>query len=183
MELDGMPGDDGISVLIEPRNAQGQFVARPGTLHLVLLDPLKRGEEARFARWDFDADTARRMMKEDGLDRGVHVRVPWPDVPPTTDRLHLFVRYTTEDQRALETDREIVVRSADLVADRWTPRAEASASRMANRPSPATTRPSPKADSQVVPASHEAALPRSSTADPPSARTSSERSAEWSPVR
>ncbi len=155
IELDGTPGDDGISVLIEPRNAAGQFVAKPGAISIVLLDPLQRDEQARFARWDFDLSAARRMMKTQGADRGLHVQVPWTDAPPTTDRLHLFVRYETEDGRVLESQREIVLRLPGLIADRWTPRADGSSPRIAEQ-QPATSTPQNRdADSRVIPATHE----------------------------
>lgn len=158
IELDGIPGDDGISVLIEPRNAAGQFVAKPAAISIVLLDPLQRDDQARFARWDFDLSAAQRMMKPQGSDRGLHVQVPWTETPPTTDRLHLFVRYSTEDGRVLESDREIVLRLPGMVADRWTPRADSSTSRIADRPPASSTRPDRESDSRVVPATHESPI-------------------------
>ena len=158
IELDGMPGDDGISVLIEPRNAAGQFVAKSAAISIVLLDPLQRDEQARFARWDFDLSAAQRMMQTQGSDRGLHVQVPWTDAPPTTDRLHLFVRYSTEDGRVLESDREIVLRLPGLVADRWTPRADSSAPRLADQSPAESTHQSREIDSQVIPATHESPI-------------------------
>lgn len=182
IELDGMPGDDGIAVLIEPRNTQGQFVARPAALSLVLLDPLKRDDEARFARWDFDRETAQRMLKPDGLDRGLYVRVPWPEIPPAVDRLHLFVRYTTDDERTVEADREIVIRPPDLVADRWTPRAEGSAARTASRNASPPVRQNQETDSRVVPAAHVTPATPPSAPDKPAASQTG-RQDLWSPVR
>jgi hypothetical protein len=192
IDLDGVPGDDGLSVLIEPRNAQGQFVAQPAALSIVLLDPLEREQRARFARWDFDRFAAQRMMRSQGLDRGLHVQVPWPENAPTTDRLHLFVRYTTDDQRTLEADREITIRSPGLVADRWTPRAENTVSRTAGRtqpqPQPQPQRQHPPVDSQVIPASHESPFREDRTTNPapqpPStAAPSQAKSHHWSPER
>ena len=188
IDLDGMPGDDGLSVLVEPRNAEGQFVAQPAAVSLVLLDPLERGDRARFARWDFDRSAAQRMMKTQGLDRGLHIRVPWPDVPPTTDRLHLFVRYTTDDHRILESDREVLIRSPELVADRWTPRAENTASRTAGRTPTAPTRQDPQWDSQILPATHESPITETRTGSDPAQPGSSTESPPgrphfWTPER
>jgi len=181
MELDGQPGDDALSVLIEPRNAQGQFVARSAAISIVLLDPLQRGEEARFARWDFDRETTRRMLKPDGLDRGLYVRVPWPDVPPDVERLHLFVRYAADDGRVVEADREILVRPPDLIADRWTPRADSPPARTARRapPSPPAER-NPHDDALVLPANHESSPP--DKADAPGT-TPVQRLDYWTPAR
>jgi hypothetical protein len=188
IDLDGMPGDDGLSVLIEPRNALGQFVGEPAAVSIVLLDPLQRGDRARFARWDFDRSAAQRMMKNQGLDRGLHVRVPWPDVPPTTDRLHLFVRYTTDDHRILEADREILIRAPELVADRWTPRVENRVSRTAQRTPSASIPRHLQEDSQVIPAAHQQPITEersdNTPAQPsPSAESPAGRSHFWTPER
>ncbi|MCH5372368.1 MAG: hypothetical protein JJ992_00200 [Planctomycetes bacterium] len=179
MELDGRPGDDALSVLIEPRNAQGQFVAKSAAVSIVLLDPSKRGEEARFARWDFDREMAQRMLKTDGLDRGLHIRVPWPDVPPDVERLHLFVRYTADDERSVEADREILVRSPDLVADRWTPRADSSSSQTAQREAPTVA--GREHAEPVVPASHQTPARADGANSPPSPEV--RQGDLWSPAR
>jgi hypothetical protein len=95
------------------------------------------------------------MMKTQGSDRGLHVQVPWTDAPPTTDRLHLFVRYSTNDDQVLETDREIVLRLPGLVADRWTPRADSSSPRLADQQPAESGHQGREIDSQVIPATHE----------------------------
>ena len=53
-DFDGQPGDDGLRVVIEPRNATDEFVPEAGALSVVLLDPERQGESARVARWDSD---------------------------------------------------------------------------------------------------------------------------------
>ncbi|MFW6153289.1 MAG: aminotransferase class III-fold pyridoxal phosphate-dependent enzyme, partial [Halobacteriota archaeon] len=70
----------------------------------VLLDPHEQGEAARFARWEFDEQTAGRMLSSNRFERGIHVRVPLPPLPSHAQRLHLFVRYTDEGGRASEAD-------------------------------------------------------------------------------
>lgn len=150
LDLDGRPGDDGLAVLLEPRNELGQYLADPGSLSIVLLDPAKEGDAARFARWDFDPEATARMMSAQGFDRGLLVRVPWPDQPPDSERLHLFARYTDAEGISVEADREIVLNARTLLADRWTPRAVSEATRTASRPA--------SEQSPVVQATHEAPL-------------------------
>ncbi len=120
-DLDGRPGDDGISVVIEPRNAAGQFVAVAGALSIVVLDPALQGEAARVARWDFTVHETREMMTESVFGKGIHLRLPWPNQAPTNAKLHLFVRYTAADGSRLEADREIFVEPPGHVSARWTP--------------------------------------------------------------
>lgn len=122
IDLDGKPGDDGISVLIEPRDGKGHFLAQAGDVSLVLLDPAKQGDAARLGKWDFDADVAAKAMTTERLDRGILLRVPWSDPPPESSKLHLFARLTTQDGQQIEADRLIEIHLADLVAQRWTPR-------------------------------------------------------------
>jgi len=122
LDLDAKPGDDGISVLVEPRNRSGDFVAEAACVSVVLMDPTKSDDTARVARWDLDAQAATRLLHTAPPDRGLLLRLPWPDCPPENKRLHLFVRYLTADGRKIEADREIEINAKDLVADRWTPR-------------------------------------------------------------
>jgi hypothetical protein len=132
-DFDSRPGDDGLTVMIEPRNKNGQFVPKPAPVAIVLLDPSKRDEAARYARWDFEEEVSRKVLRTGTLDRGFHFRVPWPETPPDGDRLHLFVRYTAEDGRKLEADREITVRLPQRAATSWSARHESTGNRTAAR--------------------------------------------------
>lgn len=132
-DFDAQPGDDGICVLIEPRNRSGDFVPEPARVSVVLLDPTKSDDAARIARWDLDADATRQCLRTDSADRGLMLRLPWQTTSPETKRLHLFVRYMTADGRKLEADREIEIDSADRVAYSWTPRRAPSPEQAASR--------------------------------------------------
>lgn len=91
-------------VVIEPRNADGAFVKLPGRLSVVVLDGRQTGEAARIARWDFDPDFARRMLRKSEMGRGIHLLLSWPGQPPESNQLFLFARYETMDGRQLEAD-------------------------------------------------------------------------------
>ena len=123
LDLDGRPGSDSLSVLLEPRNELDQYVPAAGELDLVLLDPSQQGEAARFARWEFDETTARRMLATSRFERGIHVRVPLPELPSRVENLHLYVRYTGRDGQRVEADQLIDMRGVQRFAERWTPRA------------------------------------------------------------
>lgn len=151
VDFDGVPGDDGISVLIEPRNRSGGFVPETGRISIVLLDPDQADDAAaRIARWDFEADSIRKFLQTDSLDSGVLLRLPWQDKIPDRKRLHLFVRYLTEDGRKLETDRQIEIESADLIAQRWAPRSSPSPERASPREAIAHRRPKEEATEPAV---------------------------------
>jgi hypothetical protein len=121
-DFDHKPGDDGVAVFIEPRNADDQFITQPGPVSIVVLDPTKEGPEGRIARWDFDAHEARERLKKGRFGKGIQLKLPWPNDPPESNKLHLFVRYETEDGRKLEADREVNIALQGQYSQRWTPR-------------------------------------------------------------
>jgi hypothetical protein len=120
-DFDGKPGDDGVSVVIEPRNGIDEFVPVAGPISLVVLDPEKQGEAARVARWDFTAHEARDLMTRSVFGRGIHLQLPWPGEAPENSRLRLFVRYTAPDGTHLEAEREFFAEPPGRVARHWTP--------------------------------------------------------------
>lgn len=120
--LDGEPGDDGLSIVVEPRNKQNEFVPQAGKVSVVVLDPSKEGNAARVARWDFDASTTREKLNRVSSARGIHLRMPWPGNPPSANKLHVFVRYETPDGHKLQADREIQISPPGQYSQRWTPR-------------------------------------------------------------
>ncbi len=121
-DLDGQPGDDGLSVVLEPRNAASEYIPAAGSVSVVVLDPTRVGDAARIARWDFDA--AQLADKFDtGTTRGLNLSLPWPATTPRSEKLHLYVRYVTPDGRKLQSDREIFLRRGEELAGVWTPRA------------------------------------------------------------
>lgn len=121
-DFDQQAGDDGLAVMIEPRNEDGVFVPKPAAVTIVILDPTKQGDAARYARWEFDKEVAEEVLRNESLDRGLLFRVPWSGEAPESDRLHLFVRYHAGDERKLEADRMITIRPPGQVAQGWTPR-------------------------------------------------------------
>jgi hypothetical protein len=117
---DDAPGDDGVIVVVSARNDRGEPVIPAGETTIVLLDPAVPGEGARYARWDSSSDGAAGLYRraEGTAPDGAYFELPWPDAPPAHDRLHLFVRLTTEAGTKLEADREIVINQTGGDTDR-----------------------------------------------------------------
>lgn len=112
---DGQPGDEAIMVVVEPQNSAGEYVPLPGDLSVVVIDPQSSEPMRELARWEFDASETVPWMKKSLLGRGVHLQLPWPNQPPSSERLKLFVRYRTPTGDELIAQREVRV---DLVATR-----------------------------------------------------------------
>ena len=120
-DFDHAPGDDGLSILIEPRNAANQFVPLAGPVSVVVLNPSKNGDDARLARWDFTAAEATEKLVK-GATRGIHLKLPWPAKPPESARLEVFVRYETPEGKKLQGEKEVFVALPGQFSQRWTPR-------------------------------------------------------------
>jgi hypothetical protein len=118
---EGRSGDCGVLAVIEPRDAKGRRLEAPADVAVVLIDPSKTGPQAKIARWDFPAAETAKLVRGNGIARGMYVECPWPDRPPENNRLHLFVRYTTRDGRKLEADQSVEVALPGEKAARWTP--------------------------------------------------------------
>ncbi|MBX7167135.1 MAG: hypothetical protein K1X74_12465 [Pirellulales bacterium] len=106
---DGHPGDEGIMVVIEPRNKAGQILEVPGEVSVVLTDPSRSGPASRVARWDFTMSETADRFRQSIVGKGIHVELPWPAEPPVGRTLNLYVRYQTDDGRKLLAERQIQI--------------------------------------------------------------------------
>ncbi len=126
-DFDRKPGDDGISVVIEPRNADDQFVPKAGPLTIVVLDPALREqgrEAAEVARWELDLEEAHARLRTNVVQgQGINLKLPWPDKSPQHAHLHVFVRFESDDGTHLDADTAIEVALPGQFSSRWTPKA------------------------------------------------------------
>ncbi|QDU92771.1 hypothetical protein [Lignipirellula cremea] len=122
-DFDRRAGDDGLALVIEPRNADDLFVPTPGSMSVVVLDRSQEGEAARVARWDFEASEIEQRLRLDPFrGRGVHLHLPWPADPPHGKDLAVFLRFETDDQRQLETRFDMAIALPGSPSVRWMPR-------------------------------------------------------------
>lgn len=108
--FDETGADDGIMLVIEPRNEQDMFVPVPGPVTISLIDPAEVGDAQRIGLWKFGLeDIEARVKRQLGNGRGITILLPWPDLPPNHSQLKVFVRYETPDGRMLESSADVVV--------------------------------------------------------------------------
>jgi hypothetical protein len=134
LDQDGIPGDEGLLVVIEPRNEEGKIVSAAAACSIVVLDPALNGPEARVARWDFTPEEVAGRYRKSPLGEGVHVEMPWPSNPPMHTELTLVVRLETPEGHRYVAEREIRV---DLLGDDEGPRDKAAAAPLDSAPPPA----------------------------------------------
>lgn len=126
---DGKPGDEGFTVVLEPRNANGQYVPLAGAVEVVAIDVEMEGPESRIGHWNFTANETSQNLRTTLLAKGIHLQIPWTTTPPEHSRLRIFVRYKTVDGRRLEADEQVLVVVPGDISNRWTP-----ISRLSRRP-------------------------------------------------
>jgi hypothetical protein len=107
-------GDEGVIVVIEPRDHRDRLVERPGEVSVAIIDPALSSEAARIGRWDFTADEIARLFAKTPRGEGIQLNLRWPAGPPEHERLVVFVRYTTAEGDRFEASQSILI---DLARD------------------------------------------------------------------
>lgn len=121
---DKRTGDEGVMVVIEPRNSAGCYVPVPGPVTVIVMDPAAEADAQKVARWEFDAADATKFLRKSAFGRGFHMELHWPGELPAHRALRVVARYQTADGRTLETFKDIEVDLAGSGSSgRWTPMA------------------------------------------------------------
>ena len=102
-------GDDGVMVVLEPRNESDQLVARPGHIAVAVIDPQLSGEQSHVARWEFESHEAMQYFRKTALGEGYHLDLRWPNRPPEHGRLMLVVQFTSPEGKEFEVSQSILV--------------------------------------------------------------------------
>ena len=169
-DADGKDGDEGITVLIEPRDAEGLVIKAPADVSVVLVDPRATGAAGRVARWDFRTDEIVHNFQQNMIGQGIYLKLLWPDARPGTGRYRIYARYTTADGRRLETYQDVTIQGGD---DSSTQRPTAAGPTLAEAElsAPRPLRSVMRENAQPLPAA-ESARPAASNSRP-----------KWSPYR
>ncbi len=150
---DGRPGHEGITTLVELRDAKGRPLNTAAPISVAVVDKAVPGAASRVARWDYSAQEVASQWRKTPMGEGFLLRTLWPSNPPSHGQLRLFVRLTTDDGRNLDAVRDIEVRLADPASVGW---------------SPASPKELPPQDRPAVPLAQENPRPTSPSAPPPS---------------
>ncbi|MCA9133594.1 MAG: hypothetical protein KDA45_10585 [Planctomycetales bacterium] len=123
INLDEQTDDDGLFLVLQPRNESGQMIPEAADLSVVVLDPAREGSAASLGRWDYSAHDVKAKMQPIGSDQGIHLTLPWKGADPTADRVIVFARYTYENGRQVIGQKEIFISDGGGLKTVWAPRA------------------------------------------------------------
>jgi hypothetical protein len=167
---DRVPGDEGINVWIEPRDAGDRVVKAPGNLQLAILEIAPTGEKYILGTWDICSEKLQPMWKQGLLSVGYMAPLTWT-TPPRFENIRVVARFCLPDGRTLEADRDLKIRLLPGAADRpLTP--------IADGPIFRSTAMSMR-DSAIVPASNW--TPANSSHSPNATSTQHQTSCRWDP--
>jgi len=97
IDADGDGLSDGLSIVVEPRDAEERLVAAIGDLTVVAFDAAAgvdpaTGEPAPIAQWNIPAADAARHFRPQGRLRGMHFTLAWPGPRPAGDHVRVLAR-------------------------------------------------------------------------------------------
>jgi hypothetical protein len=112
----GRSGDEGIQVVIVPRDGDGSAVKAPGGARVTAVQVSPEGLKTPLSTWDVSPPYLCRNWKTGLLSSGYYVSVPW-QVLPTSEKLRIVVQFQTPDGAMFEAERDIQVRLPHLHAE------------------------------------------------------------------
>ncbi len=110
-DYDGQPGHDGITIYLQPVDANGDVLKIAGEARVELFD-LSKPDQNRLAEYKFDADTLRGLWYGKFLTQHYTLKCPWQGAPP--GNVDITVRVTFTDvltQRVFTSQRVFRVRT------------------------------------------------------------------------
>jgi hypothetical protein len=121
---DGLPGDEQLQVVVEPRDCDEHSIKAPGALQIFVLEITPQGLKAPLCTWDISAEQLRATWTQGLLSTGYYLKLPWKQFP-AYEQIRVTVRFVTPDQRVYEADRDVKVRLVPGAAQRRDPIPEA----------------------------------------------------------
>ena len=120
---DGKPGDDGLYLVLIPRNTAGQFVPSLGALTLVVEETLADGSVARIGRYEFSEAELKDYLEPVGSAPGLHIPIRWTEQRPAGTSVEVYAKLTMPDGSTMVNRRTIPLRkTAAMGPSTWTPR-------------------------------------------------------------
>lgn len=120
---DGKPGDDGLYLVLIPRNTAGQFVPSLGALTLVVEETLADGSVARIGRYEFSDVELKDYLEPVGSAPGLHIPIQWTEQRPAGTSVEVYAKLAMPDGSTMVNRRTIPLRKTTALGpSTWTPR-------------------------------------------------------------
>ncbi len=117
LDEDGRPGDEGLMVVLVPKDDDGTPVKVPGGVQISAFEISHEGLKSPIGRWRITPEQLKKTWKSSLLSSGYFVPLQW-DKPPGTDRIRIAIRFETGEGKAFEADKDVNVKPLRGVAPR-----------------------------------------------------------------
>ncbi len=121
INLDNTPGDDGLYLVVTPKNQLGQTINEEGKLTIVAEETID-DKTVRISAWEIDPDEMKEYLEPIGAAQGYHLRLPWQGDGPTGRTVHVFMKCEFEDGRKPVNRKEVTLSKSNNRPLTWTPR-------------------------------------------------------------
>ena len=120
--LDSKDRNDGLYLVLQPRNASGEVIDLPASLTIVALDPNRPDDQSKIGRWTLTKEEIDAQLEPVGIGHGFHISLPWQEAKPSGDAVQVHIRYEMQDGRRLVNERRIQLHVPSAGSASWTPR-------------------------------------------------------------
>jgi hypothetical protein len=116
IDEDNCSGDEGILVVLVPRDADGSAVKAAGQARITVVAVSPEGLKAPVSTWTVTDAYLKRNWKAGLLSSGYFISLPWLVVPPS-EKLRIVAQFQTVDGAVFEAERDVQVRLPHLRPD------------------------------------------------------------------
>jgi len=109
LDEDRCQGDEGLVVVIVPRDSEGTAIKADGSARVTALQITPEGLKSPLSTWEVTPGNLRRNWKSGLLSTGYFIALPW-QVIPIAEKLRVVVQFQTPDGAVFEAERDIQVR-------------------------------------------------------------------------
>jgi hypothetical protein len=106
---DGVPGDEAVLVVLEPRDGDNHVVKAPGMVQIQTLEVSPEGIKKPLSTWQIDPDTLRRSWRSALFGTGYYLTLPWKNWP-ASNKLRVVVQFVGQDDRLFEAEKDVEIR-------------------------------------------------------------------------
>ncbi len=122
VSFDGDNQDDGLFLVLQPKNEQGQVVAIAGAVSIEVIDPSREGNNPVIGKWNYSPAEIEDKIQPIGSKQGIHLTLPWNGPNPKADRVIVVATYQLDNGRKVIGKKEIFLNSGTGLKTVWTPR-------------------------------------------------------------
>ena len=108
-DADGKPGDEGLQVILVPKDDDGSAIKTPGRLVVAAYSITRDGTKSPVGLWEIPAEKLRVYWQTGLLSTGYKLALQWHQ-SPASEKVRVVAQLTTLDGKVYETDKDITVR-------------------------------------------------------------------------